>query len=226
MPEPDLRLNQRRVFAYVYQRRAIGVIGTALPFVLIIGHAFLRAVLLGPPAWRGWDLQRSMSDYYHTNMGNVFVGALCAIGVFLLSYEGDGKADAWAGSFAGICAIGVGLFPTNPPGSGADIISDFHVGFAVALYFMLAFFSIVLFTRAERAATRRVNLRKLLYRICGWWIIGGLLTMGVFYNSPSLRPYIGTYHVALWLESSATVAFGISWLIRGEKIFRDVDGSV
>src|SRR5215469_7892600 len=104
-PQPETHAAARRAVSYLELRRWLSAIGTLLPFVLVLGHAFLRAVLLGPPAWRGWDLQDSMSSYYYTDMQNVFVGALCAIGALLLSYKGEGKKDAWAGTIAGLCAI-------------------------------------------------------------------------------------------------------------------------
>ncbi len=68
----------RRADAFLQLRQWLGIIGIALPFVLVLGNVFLRAVLKSPPAWRGWDLQRTMSSYYYTSMQNVFVGALRA----------------------------------------------------------------------------------------------------------------------------------------------------
>jgi hypothetical protein len=54
-------------------RRGIGIVGMALPFVLTIGNALFvhRFTLLG-----------SISGSYYTHMRDVFVGGLCAIGVF------------------------------------------------------------------------------------------------------------------------------------------------
>jgi hypothetical protein len=47
-------------------------------------------------------------------MRNVFVGALCALGVFLVAYRGyDGVDDAIT-DVAGFAVIGVAFFPTKP----------------------------------------------------------------------------------------------------------------
>ena len=58
------------VISYLSLRKAIGVIGITLPFVLVFGKILLQ----GP------GLLGSMSSYYHSIMGDVFVGSFCAIG--------------------------------------------------------------------------------------------------------------------------------------------------
>lgn len=37
-------------------------------------------------------IESSISAYYYTKVGNVFTGALCVIGIFLLAY----RLTAWA----------------------------------------------------------------------------------------------------------------------------------
>ncbi len=72
-------------------------------------------------------IQDSISSYYYTDMRDVLVGSLWAIGVFLFSYRGydtlEGpqlrrlfgtSTDFLASSLAGICAVGVAIFPTRP----------------------------------------------------------------------------------------------------------------
>lgn len=61
------------LISYIALRRALGVIGIALPFVLALGKLLLQ----GP------GLQDSVSGYYHTDMCSGFVGSLCAMAVFL-----------------------------------------------------------------------------------------------------------------------------------------------
>jgi hypothetical protein len=66
------------VVSYLSVRRAIGGIGLALP------------VILGPVGWLvfGIEIQDNISSYYHTVLRDVFVGAMCAIGIFLFCYRG------------------------------------------------------------------------------------------------------------------------------------------
>ncbi len=71
----------------------------------------------------------SISHSYHTPMGDILVGTLCAIGIFLFSYKDfnpeeylsgsaaafwTGYWDRWWSRAAGIGAIGVALFPVDP----------------------------------------------------------------------------------------------------------------
>jgi hypothetical protein len=210
----------RTADAFLQLRQWLGIIGTTLPFVLVLGNVFLRAVLSGPPQWRGWDLQRSMSAYYYTDMQNVFVGALVTIGAFLLAYKGRDKREARAGTIAGVSAVIVGLLPTVAPDGHFTVISDLHVAFAALLYLTLAYISIWLFTRPEDGPRRRDRARNAVYRVCGWTIIVCLALIAVA-EEHFVRASIGAYRPAFWLESLATVAFGVSWLTKGEKILRD-----
>jgi len=61
----------------------------------------------------------SMSGSYYTHMRNVFVGSMCAIGVFLIGYRRS-RVDNWLSTFAGILALLVALFPTSRAGTGTS----------------------------------------------------------------------------------------------------------
>lgn len=212
----------RRADAFVQLRQWLGIIGIALPFVLVLGNVFLRAVLKSPPHWSGWDLQRTMSSYYYTSMQNAFVGALVAIGSFLLAYKGHDKREARAGTIAGISAIIVGIFPTIPPDGHLTVISEIHIGFAALLYLTLAYISIWLFSRATDGPRARNRARRVVYRACGWTMVACIVLIAVA-EEHFVRAHVGAYNPALWLESLATIAFGVSWLTKGEKILRDAD---
>src|SRR5579871_2101782 len=90
------------VISYLGLRKAVGIIGCALPFLLIIGRWFTK----------GFGFEPTISDYYYTNMGDVFVGCMCAIGIFLMSVRGFDLRDKTAGHVACIFAIMVAFFPT------------------------------------------------------------------------------------------------------------------
>ncbi len=73
--------SERYVRSYVTVRFAIGVLGLALPFVLVLVEPILFD---GQPFPRG-----SLSAYYYSGMRELFVGVLWAIGVFLVLYKLD-----------------------------------------------------------------------------------------------------------------------------------------
>jgi hypothetical protein len=93
------------IISYMFLRKIVGWIGSLLPIVLILGG------LLTVTA----SLPESMSGYYYTQMRNVFVGALCALGIFLVGYAGYDDVDRWITNVAGLGAIGVAFLPTKPP---------------------------------------------------------------------------------------------------------------
>lgn len=203
------------VISYLGLRKAVGAIGIALPFVL----AFGKILLDGP------GIEPSVSNYYYTGMRDVFVGAMCATAVFLLSYRGYERADDIAGDLAGICALGTALFPTTPD---VDVTPQYtwvgvlHLSFAAGFFLVLAFFCLVLFRKTDptKPPTHRKLQRNAVYTFCGYTILIclGLIAVVAFLSDASPVKAIDP---VFWLEALATVAFGISWFVKGEAILKD-----
>jgi len=203
------------VLSYLELRRAIGIIGIALPFVLACGEMLLV---------RTFKIQSSISAYYYTGMRNVFVGSLCAIGVFLMSYRGYEYVDELAGKLASAFAIGVALFPTTPEGTATclqKVIGAIHLTSAALLFLTLAYFSYFLFTKTDhspgKTPTRRKLQRNWVYRICGIAMVASVAAVAILGFLPSDLP-VKQRDPVFWLESVAIVAFGISWLTKGAAI--------
>jgi hypothetical protein len=81
--------NSDLVYSYLALRKAVGWIRILLPFVLMLGVSLI---------FKGDIKLQNISMYYYTGMLDVFVGALCAIGLFLFFYKGYDKWDDWAGN--------------------------------------------------------------------------------------------------------------------------------
>ena len=81
----------RHTYSYLALRKAVGWIGMLLPFTLMLGVFLI---------FKGEIIQESISHYYHTDMRDVFVGALCAIALFMFFYSGYDKWDDRAATFA------------------------------------------------------------------------------------------------------------------------------
>ena len=204
------------VISYLTLRKIVGVLGTSLPLVLIVG------------AWVifGTGGQSSISDYYHTGMGDVFVGTLCVIGFFLLSYRGYEPIDNIAGNLACVFCVGVALFPTTPEviTSGTDkVVGLVHLIFAALFFTTLIFFSLFLFTRTGPGQpTRRKLQRNRVYRACGFVMGGCIVGILVFYLLPDrAATALEGFSPVFWLEGAAVIAFGVSWLVKGEAILSD-----
>ncbi len=209
-PIPD-----QRVISYMALRKAIGLIGIALPIVLAVIYMLLVSKLV---------LRGSVSDYYYTGSRDVLVGDLCAIGVFLFAYRGYGIWDNLCTNAAGAFAIGVAMFPTAPPdpSATATVVGYVHLACAGLLFAMLAIIALFMFTRTdgrpgERPARKRH--RDTVYHICGGVIVACLLLVPV--ESFVLGAAVARYQPLFWLETVAIVAFGLAWLVKGQAILKD-----
>lgn len=202
------------VRSYLFLRRGVGLLGMSLPFVLILGNLLI-----------GGGLLHSISGYYHSELRDVYVGAMCAVGVFLLFYRGYSQRETVASIVAGVSAIGAALFPMKPPVRVTDAaqlqwVGWLHIAFAAVLFLTFAYFCLVEFPKTGGVQpTSRGRKRNALYRLCGWIILLSLALIalsGFVPDADVLRP-------ALWLESLATVAFGLAWLTKGHAILGDLD---
>lgn len=200
------------VIAYQELRFVMGILGIALPIVVPIGAAIAH-----------FPLQSSLSSYYYTNMGNVFVGALCAIGVFLFSYKGYPDDKGAPGVLASIFAIGVAIFPTARDCGDACATGhqfSMHETCAALLFGMLTYFAGRLFRRTSAPTpTPRKLLRNKIYLACA--IVMGLsillIALWTFVFAAKL-PQLAAAQPVFWLEAAAIEAFGISWLTKSEVI--------
>ena len=195
--------------AYTHLQQIVGVIAVLLPFVLVIGNKALS----------GDEFESSISAYYHTPMGDVFVGALWALAVFFLSYNYKPlpgfNLDNKLSTLASIAAIGVALFPTTSDASPAlqseQVVGRVHLGFAAVLFALLAVFALFLFPRSGGQMTPEKRRRNVLYRTCGVIIVVAMALVPVSnLVDPSDR-----LHAFFWLETTCVVAFGVSWLVKG-----------
>ncbi|WP_205703850.1 hypothetical protein [Candidatus Chloroploca sp. Khr17] len=202
------------LISYLTLRKAVGVIGILLPFVLALGNMFLQEP----------QLQGSISAYYHTPMRDVFVGSLCAIAVFLWAYQGYDWRDNAAGNVAGFAALGVAFFPTTPevePTRVEQVLGALHLGAAAIFFATLAYFCLGLFRQTGAGTpTRAKERRNEVYTICGYLIIGCLVAIagvGVLPEDSPITPLAPVF----WLEACAILSFGVSWMIKGEALLKD-----
>ncbi len=198
-----------QIHSYLALRKAVGWIGILLPFVLMLGgFLFFNEV----------SILRNISLYYHSGMRDVFVGAICAIALFMFFYKGYDNWDNWAGNLAGFFALGIALFPTveAPP---YNFSSKVHFICAASFFLILSAFSMFLFTRKEANPTKRKLTRNKIYIICGSVMIASLAAIMIFFI------FIAAGHphskFVFWAETVALIAFGVSWLTKGGTLYPD-----
>jgi hypothetical protein len=203
----ELAGNSALAAAYTHLQQIVGVMAILLPFVLFFGNWALT----------GNELESSISAYYHTPMGDVFVGVLWALAVFFLSYNYKPlpgfNLDNKLSTLASVAAVCVAVFPTTSDASVASRseqnIGIVHVVSAGVLFTLLAVFALFLFPKSGGAMTPEKRRRNVLYRTCGAVMAIAILLMFPSQLSPD------SWHLFLWLETISVLAFGISWLVKG-----------
>ncbi|SCG57923.1 DUF998 domain-containing protein [Micromonospora inositola] len=211
--DPETRKPPQDAVTVRRLRLGIGSVGIALPVVLVVGHLV---------ATRRLTLLDSLSGYYHTEMRDVFVGALCAIGVFLISYRYRWPDDVLS-TVAGVLAIAVALFPTTvgaPAGttSGTDrTVGVVHQVAAAALFLLLAVFCLFLFTRPDRVGVPQGRSVNRFYRACGLVILAAIALAPASTALPADVRH--TLKPVLWCETVAVFAFGAAWVVKSAALF-------
>ena len=213
--------NRNLIISYLTLRRLIGILGTSLPIIVVVG-GFIQ---------NGFVLQGSISGYYYTNMRDVFVGILCGVALFLISYRGYERIDNIVSTLSGIFAFGIILFPTSTYSGCAvpvgiflidDTISEYiHLTFGTLFFIALACNSLFLFTkRAPGIFTREKRKRNIIYRACGIIMLLAILCISIYTLFLKDTILCKAYPVLI-CETIALFAFGISWLVKGNTLFKD-----
>jgi len=199
-------------WAYMHLLRIVGIVAVLLPPVLVFGNMVPEGI----------EVEGSISAYYYTRLGGVFVGALCAIAVFLVSYQyrvtkQEFASDNRLSTLAGLCGIGVALLPTTRHASTATgwekTIGTVHLTFAGLFLALLCYLCLFRFTRTDPSAgmTPEKARRNVAYLACGAVMLLAIVAV----------PVVNLFHVndswpsLLVFETVAVEAFGTAWLIKG-----------
>ena len=215
---PPTNPPNRLLISFLDLRKSIGYLGATMPIVLVLGNYFTTGAT---------ELLNSLSSYYHSGGRNLFVAILAAIAVFAFSYRGYDKKDNLAGDIAALSALGIAFFPTstdNPDTDVNSVIGIIHIVSAAVFFLTLAYYSLVLFPKTDpsKPMTSQKKKRNKVYRLSGYLILASLLLIAA-YEFFLEEKYINLqdYKLVFWLESLAVMAFGFSWLTKGEAILAD-----
>jgi hypothetical protein len=198
------------VISYMTLRKIVGVLGFAFPVILSVGCDLFGSCTCVEP---------SLSDYYGTEVRDLFVGMLFAIALFLFSYTGYRDEDGHTGAFACFFAIGVALFPITSPFRWVHCI---HYACAAGFFLVLAYFSLCLFTKGPKGGgiTTQKKRRNRVFRACGVAILVFLVLIVLCQTVMPERMRDGVRPV-FWLESLALWTFAFSWATKGQVFFKD-----
>ena len=207
------------LISYMTLRKAIGILAISLPAILIIGTYTIGGCK---------HVEASISHYYFTIMGDVFVGFLISTGIFLVSYKGYDRRDNIISGLAGIFIICVALFPTSKNEDAGCVIRtladlpwriNVHYISAALFYLTLSYMSLFLFTKSAGEMTDQKKARNRVYRVCGITILAAILLILLENYIPFLKT--GIPSPTFCFEWVANLAYGASWLIKGEFLLKD-----
>lgn len=205
--------------SYVIMRNGIGVLGLALPIVLIAGGGIDQ-------------VQGSLSAYYHHSPGHpaqygngtmrdAFVGILCAIGAFLFFYRGHSLQEDIALNIAGVAAVVIALCPMDWPidlSRGSSVTEQVHMIFATTFFVTIAY--VCVFRAGDTLCIMEDAVRRRVFRRV--YVTLGIIMLA----TPALisilrllaRPPADSDHTTLLIEVSGVWVFASFWLIKGAEV--------
>ncbi|HLK29229.1 MAG TPA: hypothetical protein VKT28_11680 [Puia sp.] len=222
---------QGEIISYQKLRTFIGITGILLPLLTVFGSFLFSA---GNYSW-----QHSISHFYYSKMHIIFVGTLCVLGGFLITYRGTAHkaGNPWenrVSNIAGVCAFGIASFPTGfdgfrPPSGGSnqyihllDPPNEFwggmHFAFAGSLFLCFILFCLWFFQKPDAVYTGDLEIkwkrRKAFYKFCGWGIAVSIIMIALF--SFIIKPAEGVFVYSTFIfETTSLWCFGSAWLIKG-----------
>ena len=211
-------------------RKLIGILGLSLPIVL--------------PVAKG-EFLASISHYYYATLSSLlFIIIISAFGLFLISYKGYKKdatseqiSDDLLTNIGGLAALIIVFIPTDCEGSTSQIIENLcntenfplyghkdtllntiHLISAGIFILCMGWMSKYKFTRGNKPMHNSIYIR------CGniVFISVGLLILGIILEKLHVNFLINRHYIYIF-ETIAVIAFGTSWLVKGEALENLVD---
>uniref|UniRef100_UPI004049476C hypothetical protein n=1 Tax=Flavobacterium sp. TaxID=239 RepID=UPI004049476C len=214
-------------------RILVGILGILLPILLPLVLRFTDGVD---------EVLPSISHYYFTKSGPLFIAIMSLLAVFFIVYKGNKFMDFIISSIAGISALIVVFFPTEnlidksefgtisyiitvlEPVSVREMIHYFAAAIFLLSLAIMSFCQFTIPTVYIENSEKQIKVRHQLYRtLASIMIIAmGMILLGsdLFKSSvpESIHKFYVDNNLTFWLETIAVECFGISWLVKGGEI--------
>jgi Animal haem peroxidase len=208
--------------AYKLVQLLVGILAIAFGPILVVAYWIVG----------GSGLGGSISSYYNSDVGDLFVGMLFALGFLFVTYhfhpivwpaagtdrgqEVNFRLDNWLADLAGACAVLVALCPTDKNPSNMTVehgtATTLHGVWGGALFAVLTVFALWRFRMTGGRRTPEKDRRNKIYAVCGVLMLGSLVLYLAQRNIDNSLPASS----GLVFETILLVAFGISWLLKSD----------
>ena len=183
-------LSTKEVRMYLRIRNLCGLLGIILPWIAL----FSAGIVLNKPEGWWWSIS---ATYYQSP---ALVGVLVPACIVMMSYIGYDWKDNLITTLTG-----VGFFQLP-----IEISQIIHTACALLFFLCAAVNTLCQFTKHGATMTDRKKVRNVIYRICGWGMVGfeALLVVLVLLGAPGW--------VVMVIEIILLHLFGFAWLVKGE----------
>ena len=212
--------NGKYMRPYYALRKAVGILGVALPFILLF-TSLLSTCEVFP----------SVSKYYHYNdfTRNIFVAILSIIGIFLFFYVGYDRRDNILGNVASFFALATAFIPTTEINNEEmfSIRGAIHISCAIGFFICLIIFAYSQFTQTTPGTkpSQEKLKRNRIYRWCAYIMaipgLGAVVLFCIGLGVPSVKIFMQKTPFLYIVETIMLIAFGVAWLVKGDALFRD-----
>ncbi|MEM6614738.1 MAG: hypothetical protein AAF652_21350 [Cyanobacteria bacterium P01_C01_bin.72] len=200
------RFRRHILDTYFSTRVIIASLSIIFPFLLwLVGMLLLDL-----------KLQGSISAYYHTQLRDVFVGILFAVGASLYSYKGYTTTEDFVLDGAGFLAVGIALIPTSAPAEklACDTFTApfWHGICAISFFAAIAYVCIFQAKGSLEKSPLSRERKQFYYGI--YWILG-ILILALPIGAALWLTVIGeTGSIVFWIEAAAILVFSFYWIIK------------
>ncbi|QJX45695.1 hypothetical protein HMJ29_01580 [Hymenobacter taeanensis] len=245
LTEPEFKEDTNElVFSYLTLRNLIGFSGIFLPVILIFMTVYNDGIIIKPSIS---DYYYSSSGDFLVVMLTVLgvflfayngynwkektlttLAGICAIGV-AFSPTTPPAPDEFSTAYSIHSATKFPGGSTTPDAIAALLGENRHFIFAATFFACLAVMSLVYFPKTKSylknsvvTTTMKVK-RNIVYRVCGWIIVGCIVILGIYFLAIK-RGVISdtpTVPVVFIFESIGIEAFGIAWITKGQTLWPD-----
>jgi Mn2+/Fe2+ NRAMP family transporter len=157
---------------------------------------------------------------------------MVGVSLLFITYKGYEVIDDIVSTITGFFGLGIVIFPCllaeevkcrigffrlNP-----DLSDNLHIACSVFFFVLLAVNSLFLFTLTDKKKEMPNSKRKRnkVYKVCGIFILISLIALGIIWLTVN-KQIVEEKRIVFVFETIMVVSFGVSWLVKGETIFRD-----